>query len=94
MENQELTIGTKVSYNKVSLKNGDATSLESVVIGFFDGYASLLNGDKMRKQALTFVREESDEVRSLKFRLSCTKNMGTRMLRRSQIQAMIKYENQ
>ena len=32
MKNTELTIGTKVRYNKVSLKNGETTSLDSVVI--------------------------------------------------------------
>ena len=46
MNNTELTIGTKVSYNKVSLKNGETTSLESVVKGFYDGYVCLENGDK------------------------------------------------
>lgn len=57
MNNTELTIGTKVSYNKVSLKNGETTSLESVVKGFYDGYVCLENGDKMFKQALTIVNE-------------------------------------
>tara|TARA_R110002153_G_scaffold106481_1_gene245795 strand:+ start:150 stop:596 length:447 start_codon:yes stop_codon:yes gene_type:complete len=56
MKNTELTIGTKVKYNQVSLKNGETTSLESVVKGFYDGYVSLENGDKMFKQALTTIK--------------------------------------
>ena len=59
MKNTELTIGTKVSYNKVSLKNGEAKSLESVVKGFYDGYVSLENGDKMFKQALTIIDDNN-----------------------------------
>ena len=69
MKNTELTIGTKVSYNKVSLKNGETTSLESVVVGFFDGYVSLENGDKMFKQALTVKQDNSDRIKQLEDRL-------------------------
>ena len=65
MKNTELTIGTKVSYNKVSLKNGETTSLESVVVGFFDGYVSLENGDKMFKQALTTIKTHTMENKGI-----------------------------
>lgn len=69
MKNTKLTIGTKVSYNKVSLKNGETTSLDSVVVGFYDGYVSLLNGDKMFKQALTVKQDNSDRIKQLEDRL-------------------------
>ena len=69
MKNTELTIGTKVRYNKVSLKNGETTSLDSVVIGFYDGYVSLENGDKMYKQALTVKEDNSERIQQLEDRL-------------------------
>ena len=69
MKNTELTIGTKVSYNKVSLKNGEITSLESVVKGFYDGYVALENGDKMFKQALTVKEDNSKRIQQLEDRL-------------------------
>jgi len=63
---KQLTIGTKVSYNKVSLKNGETTSLESVVKGFFsDGshhYVCLENGDKMFKEALTILDDSLEQI--------------------------------
>ena len=63
---KELTIGTKVSYNKVSLKNGETTRLESIVKGFLsDGshhYVCLENGDKMFKEALTILDDSLEQL--------------------------------
>jgi len=62
----QLTIGTKVSYNKVSLKNGETTRIESVVKGFLsDGslhYICLENGDKMFKEALTILDDSLEQI--------------------------------
>lgn len=73
MKKTKLTIGTKVSYNKVSLTNGETTSLESVVKGFYrDGslhYVCLENGDKMFKEALTVTQDNSKRIKQLEDRL-------------------------
>ena len=70
MKNTKLTIGTKVSYNKVSLKNGETTSHESVVEGFLNSgslhYVCLENGDMMFKEALTVKEYNTDELNKLK----------------------------
>ena len=93
MKNTKLKIGTTVSYNKVSLKNGETTSLESVVIGYYDGYVSLLNGDKMFNEALTEVAKPSKELQRLHRSHNATNGKGKRGCIRKRMVEVIKFEN-
>jgi hypothetical protein len=90
---KKLTIGTKVSYNKVSLKNGETTSLESVVTGYYDGYISLLNGDKMFSQALTEIAKPSEDLQRLHRSYNATNGKGQRACIRKRMVQVIKFEN-
>lgn len=57
---ETLTIGTEVSYKRMSFSGSKAEIKKSTstVVGFYDVYVCLENGDKMFRQALTIVKSE------------------------------------
>jgi len=58
MTTKELTIGTKVYYKPTSFNGSKIIPKTSTVVGFYENYVCLENGDKMFRQALTIFEDK------------------------------------
>jgi len=92
MKNTELKIGTRVRYTKTSVI-AEPKQLESVVIGYYDDYISLLNGDKMSSASLTEIAKPSKDLQRLHRRYNATNGKGKRSCIRKDMVLVIKFEN-
>ena len=62
MKNQELTIGTKVTYTQTHI-HSEPTQHESTIKGFLpEGWVLLENGDTFTKSALNIVTESNEHT--------------------------------